>query len=557
VDLVVFEQDKPFVLQALGQGEFDYIEAASEVVETEFFRFIKARGILRKLAQSYPSPRKKHDVPLFLYISANLSMRLHGVHAFHAFPMVVRTGGMLHAFGPTAGKKVTDAETGELHVLCEGTNQKNAYPRQSPCDPDYLRKLSKDTDAAALMGWFNTEALKVLHSRRAVDKAGLLIGDASYLFVPDNPNYEGSVRMRFDEHNHPLSKKEYEQLSPQQKERTQWRRCYKMVTLLHTNRQLEFFLFVGVRIISGKAHESPVLYEMVRHCVRTTGKGVFKRLILDRGFIDGESIGAVKQDLGIDVLIPIRRNMDVYDDAMGLFKERSVKWEPYTGAASRSSTPSQSRPESLRKRERARQETNEKIKEQKPPPPPDKALVKTEVAAINGFRSWSSCPVPLTVVANRETFADGHQKTWLLIDTAEHDNPCASRSDYALRTSIEERYRQLKCFAELTHFTSRAFSMVVNQVIFILLAYDLLQFYLFRHARKDLTNKPMPHIRQQLLPSDNHVIVYYRNYYGLFTPMELLGFAVNLPEEPRMKIGQKCRRLCRELNGLALQPRPP
>ena len=47
MDLVIFEQNKPLVLQALSRGEFEYIEAVSEYVETEFFRFIGAKSLLR------------------------------------------------------------------------------------------------------------------------------------------------------------------------------------------------------------------------------------------------------------------------------------------------------------------------------------------------------------------------------------------------------------------------------------------------------------------------------------------------------------------------------
>ena len=72
MDLVIFEENKPLVLQALGNGDFDYIESTSEVYEADFFRFIKARTILDELAQTYPTPRKKEDVPLWLYISSNL-----------------------------------------------------------------------------------------------------------------------------------------------------------------------------------------------------------------------------------------------------------------------------------------------------------------------------------------------------------------------------------------------------------------------------------------------------------------------------------------------------
>jgi len=159
MDLVIFEESKSLILAALQEGEFDYMESASEVFETDFFRFIKAKSILSKLAETYPTPRQKEEVPLLFYVASDLSMRLHGVHAFNAYPMVVQAGGMLNIFGPPGGRKVTHPDTGELTVYCEGFNNKNHYDRQSPCDPDYLRKMAKDTPADKLMSWFNTTCL--------------------------------------------------------------------------------------------------------------------------------------------------------------------------------------------------------------------------------------------------------------------------------------------------------------------------------------------------------------------------------------------------------------
>jgi hypothetical protein len=160
MDLVIFEDNKPFVLKALRNGDFDYMEAANEVVEADFFRFIKAGALLDELAQSYPTPRKKQEVPFWFYVASNLSMRLHGVHAFDAFPLVVRSGGMLQAFGAEAGRKLIHPHTGDTTLVCKGFNQKNHYDRQSPCDPDFLRKMAKDTDAHALMRWFGAAAIK-------------------------------------------------------------------------------------------------------------------------------------------------------------------------------------------------------------------------------------------------------------------------------------------------------------------------------------------------------------------------------------------------------------
>lgn len=557
MELVIFEQNKPFVLKGLRNGDFDYIEAASEVFETDFFRFLKSKTILDKLVKTYPTPRKKEDVPLWLYVASNLSMRLHGVHSFNAFPMVVRCGGMLNAFGPKAGRKVIHPDTGDVTMACEGFNKKNHYDRETPCDQDFLRKVSKDTDADTLMDWFCDDVPQVFRSQRAFDKEGIFIGDASYLFVPDNPNYEESVKLLFDEHNHPVSTQQYENMSEDKKTRCQWRRCYKMVTLLHTNRTLDFFLFVAVKVISGNDHECPVLYALVKRFVEAMGKGIMKRLILDRGFLDGKAISICKEDYGIDILIPVRRNMDIYEDAIALFQLPEVRWLCCDEPVVEVKEPVRPRPKVIIKREKKRQEKLQEINQQKPAPPPEEILVKREAAVIGQFRSWSSCTVPLSVVANREHYADGHEEMWLLIDTKEVQDPTKTHQEYHLRTATEERYRQLKCFSDLTNFTSRAFSLVVNQVVFIMLSYNLLQFYLLRQGRKELNKKTLPRIRQQLLPSDNHLIVYWQSYYGLFAPLEFVEIIATLGEEPRKKIVDKCRRLRRELNGVMRNPRPP
>jgi len=387
---VIFEENKPFVLEALGDGEFDYMEAASEVFEADFFRFIKARAILDQLAESYPTPRKKEDVPFWFYVASNLSMRLHGVHAFDAFPMVVRCGGMLQAFGPKAGRKVVHPETGETTIFCEGFNQKNHYDRETPCDPDYLRKVAKDTDAEALMGWFNRDMVGVFRKHRAFDKEGLFIGDASYLFVPDNPRYEGSVKLLFDEEDHPVSEKQFHKMTDEQKICCQWRRCYKMVTLLHTNRALDFFLFVAVKVVSGKDHESPVLYALVKQFVETVGKGVIKRLILDRGFLDGRAISVCKKKYDMDILIPIRQNMDLYVDAMALFQDPDLQWVECKPPREEVKESIYLRPKAIRKREKKRQEKLRQLKQQQPPPPPKEILIKKEAAAIGEFRDRKS-----------------------------------------------------------------------------------------------------------------------------------------------------------------------
>ena len=99
--------------------------------------------------------------------------------------------------------------------------------------------------------------------------------------------------------------------------------------------------------------------------------------------------------------------------------------------------------------------------------------------------------------------------------------------------------------------------MVTNQVFFIMLSYNLLQLHLLRKGRKKLNNKTLPHIRQQLLPSDNHIIVYFHNYYGLFAPLEFTEIIASLDDNPRKKIVDKCRGIRREMKEVMTNPRAP
>jgi hypothetical protein len=209
-------------------------------------------------------------------IASDISMRFHGEHHFADFPYKVRTGGMLEAFGPEMGHKVTHPQTGDVTLTCAGFNDKNDYDRETPCDQDHLRKMARKTDADRLQSWFNRDVVGIFKQHHALDSEGIFIGDGTYLFVPDNSKYEGSSRLLFDEHKHPVDSKN---LTPQQRARCRWRCCYKLVSLIHTNRNGEFFLYAGIEVAADKDHGCPILYRLVEQFVAAHGKGVLKRLI--------------------------------------------------------------------------------------------------------------------------------------------------------------------------------------------------------------------------------------------------------------------------------------
>jgi hypothetical protein len=326
-----------------------------------------------------------------------------------------------------------------------------------------------------------------------------------------------------------------------------------LVSLIHTNRTGEFFLDAAMKLTSGKNHECPILYSLVEQFVGFPGRGVMKRLILDRGFIDGPCMGRCKTEWGLDVLIPARTNMDIYTDAVSLAQSGALSFQAWSPPPPAPQPVPIHRPESIRKREQARQNP---LAQQKAPPPSVPAA-RTEIAAVFNLETFSTCPVPLQVVVNREIDARGQSDYWVLMDTAHVADPAQCRSDYALRTAIEERHRQLKCFSGLGDFSSRAFNLIVNQVAFVLLTYSLLQWYRLRDRRQQLNRKTCPRLLDLLRPTWTVILIYSQNYVAFLTPLEPQEMVLTLCEPARKKILAKTQKLRRSLAHQLQNPRAP
>lgn len=552
MDLVVFENNKPLVIDEFREGRFDYIELASDVAETKFFEFLFGRQIVERLAEHYPSPRERHHVPLWLYLSSQVSLRLHGQHSFHSYPLIIRAGGLIDALGPEIAQREVDPQSGDLTLQCAGFNDRNLYPRKTPCDQDFLRKLARDTEPDQLEDWYNRHVAAMYQELAAFDPDGLFMADGTYLFVPDNPRYEGSQRLLFDEHNHPVSKKQEQEMTKAQRARCRWRRHYKAVLLLHCDAAGERFVVVGVRVLRQGESEATALWPLLDTFLATVGSGVMKVLLLDRGFINGPQMGRLKQEHGIDTVIPIRSDMNLQQDVRGLMK-LSTTWEEYQ-PAHRSPLPdataaSHGQPThpTAKKRERKRQETllRRRAERVEAAADPSRLRERTEIARFPGLTSWWDCPVPLTGVYSRDLYADGHEEGWLLVTTNADWSARRVRDLYGLRTDIEERHRQVKCFWDLTRFHSTAYSLVVSQTVFVCLTYSLLQIHLLHQGHQELNRRTWPTGRR-LLPDGDRVIIYRQQCFAFFTLLEHTEMLLTLEGKARRRALSKTRRLLQD-----------
>jgi len=548
MNLELLEPHPRRVLEAFRRGEFDGLEIVGRADEKAFFELCFREKLLEGLAETMPTARQKEEVPRWLILAANLSLRLHGEHAFLAWDRVVRCGGLLSALPPALASKHLDAQSGAVLLHCVGFNDKNSYDRQTPCHQDTLRKFVGDVRAEQWQEWFNGPVQEVFQRQGFFDPAGVFIGDGSYLFVPDNPDYEGSCVLWFDEHNHPV---DYEKLGAAERKKAHRERCYKLVSLLHLRGGA--YVYAALAVVAGNVHEGPVLYGLVEQFVQRVGPGVLKKLILDRGFMDGPRIAYCKTVLGVDVLIPLKKNMDLWSDAWRL--SEGLPWQNQVLPAP-TATPPRSRPVVLEKREAKRQRTLAQRRAQAPPPEPATVLVRRELCPIKGFQ-WAETPAPLHVVLLRETYADGHPEGWALMTTEDFADPQVVPRDYARRPTIEERHRQLKCFYDLTDFHSRRFNAVTAQVVFVLLSYTLRQWQLWKSEQEALAGVAPQRLQRQLNLRDQHVVIYHQHAYAQLPLVSFTREVLELSAEARAKARVVIERLEKSLLSPLENLRPP
>lgn len=549
MDLALIEHHPQRVLDAFRRGEFDALEVIGQADERDFFERCFQQRLLPRLAESMPSARKKQEVPQWFILAANLSLKLHQENSFLAFERVVRCGGLLAALPPDLARKHLNEKTRAWMLECQGFNFKNSYDRATPCDQDTLRKALKDVPAQDWLEWFNSPVQRIFQSDGFFDPEGVFIGDGSYLFVPDNPAYEGSVVLWFDEHNHPVN---YDELSREERAGAHRERCYKWVSLLHCRGGAH--VYAGAALLPGNAHEVGPLYALVDNFVATVGKGVVKWLILDRGFIDGERMTHCKKEHGIDVVIPLKKNMDLWTDAWGLAARQPWDRWPEPEPAPRLVPPN--RPEHIRRREANRQKTLAQQKAAAPPPPAQEVHTYSEYCRLSGFTSWTAVSVPLSVTCCRDHYADGHTQQWALLTTHPTLGGRQTIEYYRQRTAIEERHRQLKCFYDLTQFRSRSFNAIAAQVVMILLAYTLRQWQIWKWLQENLARLTPEHLLDKLQLLQQWIVIYWQQSYTQLPIVTFAREAILLEGEARQKALQKLKTLEEDLYSPLLNPRP-
>jgi len=270
--------------------------------------------------------------------------------------------------------------------------------------------------------------------------------------------------------------------------------------LLHIGKDEPSFIFAGYQLGPGNVDELQQGLPLVTDFVEAVGKGVMKLLIADRGLISGAFVTHVKSELGSDVLMPLRSNMDALTDPVRIAEAFGYKWTKYDEYS--------------------------------------KYGVKylEEVTVVGEVKIWKGCEVALYVSLMRITGSDGSVRHWGLSSTFEPKTAREAFDLYALRTQIEERHRQIKNFWRINKFTSPDGALVEAHVLFTLLTYSLVQLYLNKNHLTAIANKTIQSLRSEEQMGINSVIVYSGAYFAVFDLQDYTEIIIDLNEEARSRL---------------------
>ena len=367
-------------------------------------------------------------------------------------------------------------------VIQEGFDSARNKGENKPFHVDSIRHFQKNIPEEELhKAWSQTVPPIAMALKGSQRKKGVFILDATK--HPVLGDYEGAGEQNYVEE---VRRRDGTLLQTQVHEKG-----FKEVTLCLLRRgQL---IVVAYRKIPIRQHESTVAAELVAEGLITLGEDAPDVILVDRGFISGPLFFQWKTQ-GLDVVVPLRRNMSLFEDMQGLAK--------------------------LKKGLEVRLKDTEGK--------------QTVIKAFNDLTSLDSYPGKLSglLVTEYKGKDKDVSEQWGFLTTLDirtRQQALASYRNYDDRSLIENKaYRELKQGFKLTRFPGLSARDQAAHLFFLLLTFNLVA--LWRSGGGERYVKlGIRRLRRQVLNKPDQVVVYVGKSYAL---MSLAEFATYLGRPP-------------------------
>jgi hypothetical protein len=181
-----------------------------------------------------------------------------------------------------------------------GRGQLAAGPMHKDTLADAVERLS----AEELEGLLNATAGRLAERGFFRASGGHFALDASDL--PTTPRYKGAGKKSYTEKKVTKDKQVVEDV--------RWVYGFKVLIVY----EVRLRLVVAAKVVPIHEHGSRYTLELARRAIANLGPGVLRVLLVDRGFLDGADLWALKHELGLDFVVPSKAGMRVTEGARGL-----------------------------------------------------------------------------------------------------------------------------------------------------------------------------------------------------------------------------------------------
>ncbi len=438
--MVISNKNKEKVLEAIRKGTIDAADVSFPNLIDEMVLKMKQVGILESLEKAFADKRSNNkNIPFHLILTLAIAAKMKVKTSLTDIPFAITSAETLSEIG----WNIWDNERGlEEGLMSEGT----------------IRNLVAKYTGEELINGYNLYVREYIFPQTGIAPY-IHILDCSELEVElKNSNYEGSEVIR---------------------DKDGARRGYKIATLRGITGDTG--ILEEVRLGSIRQHDLELSREMV-----ITSKALKPEdiLINDRGFISRELLNQLKRERGVNTYIPLKKNMEAYEQAVSVAKEQN-KWQPH--------------PNKKRK--------NQKI-----------AFVSSLGCYWRSDRPEQDVEINACVVKDEKT---GEYFVFVSTDLSKTAKQIIST--YELRPEIEEDYRQIKDFWRIEDFKSTKYNFIVFHITMLLIGYLFFQLYRGMEEGKKYAGKSLPvAIKKYVEQGAKSVIIYSGQYFGVFGFLEFV-----------------------------------
>ena len=466
-DVPILKHDRKETIKALKNGDIKEVRVSSKKPVDYIVNYGLDEGILQEGLKEFPDPRKIFEVPIEVLLLPQIIQRLDNEHSLVSAPYMLNCAELITKLGYSA------------EVLSDGFNNRNLYPRDAPFHGETLKHVLLSTRPEDIVTWFN-ETWSSLLEKHSPGKTGQYIMDGMKIHIPKHlcEKFQGAGVVK-------NSNGEYEY-------------GYKVVWIYEVIDRKG--VIRGVKFGPINDHDLKLGRELVNNFN-------FSRnalLVMDRGFFDSAWITSLKKDRGIDVCIPLKRNMELHDLAVWN-KLHGKEWKDH---------PSRE---------------GQNIRD----------LAEDELSS-------DSCPVWGSGVLVNFKKKNGEDEFIVIMDTRKGVSGETLLETYDLRSEIEEAHRQMKLFQGLETLPSKKYVQVIFRVIMGLVGYNLFNLFLNSEGCANFKDFTLKIFRQRRsIEEGNPEIIIYTDM--TFTTMKTFRF-MQLILGLKDQVQEKLRGLFEELS---------